>query len=486
MDTQIESPASYQGSATVVAPTAGGTIQFQLFVPTAAGGVTLGFNLELSASGLDFLQSFAISGTDFLGAPLVVTQGEPIASAILIARPTYPGSGYIATVTLTALLDIPVGTVVSLTNQTSIADANSGQDFLDVTQASLTLVDAVFVDAIPGDLNLDGSVDFSDFLTFASNFGLSGPAPSPSRTQTVIRRDTILVAGAASVDTVFVGGPTERLPIQEWSDLTDYFHSTVYWLGVLDDRTQSSGARFIGTGFAVETDLLATNFHVASAASSLMATAKSAGFDPAFIAVRSRGRASVALDVFYLSVSSETGSSLGFTHPLYSGTSSPDLAVLPLSPVLETKVFPAIAALVPFKEAKELKVGDEIATVGFPGELEFFATLQNTTPNATFKSGSVSALRPYDPAATSTGMLVSITDKFVQHNFGVTPGTSGSPIFNHRSEVVAINNSVILDETSLGFAIRADELRELLQALSIAFGKPDLLNSQKAALPPGR
>jgi hypothetical protein len=38
---------------------------------------------------------------------------------------------------------------------------------------SLCIVSRVF--AVPGDLNLDGRVDFDDFFMFAANFGKEGP-----------------------------------------------------------------------------------------------------------------------------------------------------------------------------------------------------------------------------------------------------------------------------------------------------------------------
>jgi hypothetical protein len=205
VDTKVESPATYDGSSSTASPRAGETLEFQLFVPLAAGRQTLGYNLGFSATGIDFLEYFSISGRDFSGSPIVVIRDEPVASAILISRPTYPSSGHIGTITLTALRDVPPGTTVFLTGRTSLADVNSAEDLLDVSQATVDLVDVDFVPVIPGDLDLNGSVDFSDFLTFASNFGASGPVPSPIIPRTILARDTVIVRDTLTVsNTSFV------------------------------------------------------------------------------------------------------------------------------------------------------------------------------------------------------------------------------------------------------------------------------------------
>ena len=43
---------------------------------------------------------------------------------------------------------------------------------------------ADIAEAIDGDLDLDGDVDFQDFLILVQNFGKQGP-PSPARTDTI-------------------------------------------------------------------------------------------------------------------------------------------------------------------------------------------------------------------------------------------------------------------------------------------------------------
>ena len=61
------------------------------------------------------------------------------------------------------------------------------------------------VEPITGDLDLDGDVDFADFLLFSSNFGKTGPVPTSTPTQptdrivtvTVTVRDTIYISSGS-------------------------------------------------------------------------------------------------------------------------------------------------------------------------------------------------------------------------------------------------------------------------------------------------
>jgi len=50
----------------------------------------------------------------------------------------------------------------------------------------------------------------------------------------------------------------------------------------------------------------------------------------------------------------------------------------------------------------------------------------------------------------------------------LTPGTSGSPLFNQRGEVLAVHNAGFLG-TDLNFGIRGEELTDILQAGTIEF-----------------
>ena len=117
-----------------------------------------------------------------------------------------------------------------------------------------------------------------------------------------------------------------------------------------------------------------------------------------------------------------------------------------------------------------------MATLGFPGELQG-GDLDHLYPIATFKDGTVSAVRP-----PFQGERYSPRDTYVvQHNLDLSGGTSGSPIFDASGKVLAINNAGIanvvltlggaparISQAALGFGIRADKIHELLNEAGIA------------------
>jgi hypothetical protein len=111
-----------------------------------------------------------------------------------------------------------------------------------------------------------------------------------------------------------------------------------------------------------------------------------------------------------------------------------------------------------------LAIGDPIYTVGFPGEANDLNTIQ---PIATYKDGTISALRPFDPDRTPAS---SQTNVVIQHNFNTSGGTSGSPVFNNSGKVIGIHNSgeyefirnsdgtvTRVPVASIGYAIRIDQ-----------------------------
>ena len=199
----------------------------------------------------------------------------------------------------------------------------------------------------------------------------------------------------------------------------------------------------------------------------------------AYVAIKVDGQPT-ATDMYYLNMD-DKGGVLGFRHPEYDGTvSSPDVMLVALHKD-ETKKFASYVNLVGFRDAKELNVGDEIGTIGFPGDLESSQSRSAIRAIPTFKQGTISALRPYKTSFSSANPMGRVSNRIIQHDFNVTPGTSGSPIFNRRGEIVAINNAVSKTEASLGFGIRADEIRQILQAATVDAGTV-LVNSTKPAI----
>ncbi|MCY3773708.1 MAG: serine protease [Gemmatimonadetes bacterium] len=156
-----------------------------------------------------------------------------------------------------------------------------------------------------------------------------------------------------------------------------------------------------------------------------------------------------------------------FEHPNYDGTAlSPDVAVIVVE---STELVPR---LLPREHATNLRVGQPIATLGFPDEI---ADIFSIVPIATFKDGTISALRPFQIGINPTPFNTS----FVQHNLDLSGGTSGSPIFDHSGWIIAVNNSgtekLVFDVNTgrpervptgnIGFGVRVDEVWRLVDHL---------------------
>jgi hypothetical protein len=301
--------------------------------------------------------------------------------------------------------------------------------------------------------------------------------------QSVIR-DTVVEVRANTVTvhdtvTVFSGAEKPRPSIKPWADIAEEARKSVYWLGVTTWQPNAPIV-FIGTGFAVLSNALATNYHVSNAAQDIAEAVFGFGVDFAYVAIAADGNATER-HMYYLHATPTIGA-IGYWHPEYDLTvSSPDVMVSLFHPN-ETKQFESFVQLVGSKDAKELNVGDEIATLGYPGDLENLSRSRSSIRAIpTWKVGNISALRPYDSGNRTVNPMGRVANRIVQHDFNVSPGTSGSPIFNRRGEVVAVNNAVSTTEASLGFGIRADELRNILQAVAVE-NDIELINAEKPAL----
>ena len=111
--------------------------------------------------------------------------------------------------------------------------------------------------------------------------------------------------------------------------------------------------------------------------------------------------------------------------------------------------------------------------MGFPGEV---SNPYTAAPIATFKDGTISALRPFSITETS---ITPENSTYVQHNLDLSGGTSGSPIFDHNGWVIAVNNSgtekLVVDASTgrpqriptgnIGFGIRIDEVWRMIDAI---------------------
>jgi V8-like Glu-specific endopeptidase len=173
----------------------------------------------------------------------------------------------------------------------------------------------------------------------------------------------------------------------------------------------------VGTAWGIEPQLLVTNAHVTQAF-----------VDFALQGVQlSRALAVQAGTGVVVELESEV------THPAYTGDPlrSPDVGLF------ETReVLPATLGLA--ADDVEIRLGDEVQIVGFPGDVTDFIAIVpgETVPQATSLSGQVTALRVHDDTMAVTADNVDV----IQHQAPTTPGTSGSSMVA-CGEVIGVNNA---------------------------------------------
>ncbi len=161
LDTQIESPAQNDNVLEMAEKQAGDTIQFQLYVPDAAGQQFNAFELELALQGK--------TASDYISS---ASRGwvSSVSGTNLVLRSSISGSvsntGYVGQVDL------------------EVTDALTKKDTLRVTGASLaTMVRETQLDVsnaelsfaylCPGDFDRNGKIEIPDFLLFVKVFGAS-------------------------------------------------------------------------------------------------------------------------------------------------------------------------------------------------------------------------------------------------------------------------------------------------------------------------
>ncbi len=172
----------------------------------------------------------------------------------------------------------------------------------------------------------------------------------------------------------------------------------------------------IGSAFAITSRLLATNAHVAL------------------------GILDNALPVSQVvAIQAGTGNVIQLTHaypaPGYTGNpiASPDVALLRLATDA-----PVTIPLASSTDYEILAVGEQLALTGFPGDVNEVLSITPgiTVPQATSLSGTLSAMRRFDPNSE----VSSTTTDVIQHQLPTTPGTSGSPLVA-CGKLVAVNNA---------------------------------------------
>lgn len=196
------------------------------------------------------------------------------------------------------------------------------------------------------------------------------------------------------------------------------------------------------TAFAVRPNLLATNAHCVVAGKAMGRVT----------AVENEGRGQVSFTVSDMR-----------PHPQYREADekniTPDVGVVVIAG--------RAAAVVDIATPQELSAagaGDDVYLIGFPGRL-----MDSTNPAATFMAANIGRITNAAgrPGAFGESWLV-------QHDASTTAGTSGSPIFNGKGKVIAINAGAYREGDS---EVIAGRKTDVVKASPYKFGmRIDLLD----------
>ena len=234
----------------------------------------------------------------------------------------------------------------------------------------------------------------------------------------------------------------------------------MFGIGVLFDHPSGSRrALLIGTGFNAEySNALWTNAHVVQGLEEVLDILSDR--NPEALAFRS-GSMLRGQDAYVIP-------DPGLIHPAYDPTEAigdtPDVGVFFLDDMLAEEGL----SLIPREHVDGLRIGQPVATLGFPAELHFTGGDADNTVNATFKDGTISALR-----IRGSGDAEYVS---VQYNFNTTGGTSGSPVFDQHGWVIAVHFSSIearvtdtdgdpvrIGVGSLNFGMRVDAIWDFIE-----------------------
>jgi V8-like Glu-specific endopeptidase len=285
-------------------------------------------------------------------------------------------------------------------------------------------------------------------------------------------RTKLAQTGITQDDLIKLQARVQRLEQQalDWSVPVAQVRGSVYAVlqGVYpaNDKSQMKVA-FLGTAFAASSQTLVTNGHMVDGLLHMdqltteYNTRHGTNLQSVWMVIQDQ-----TVTLRYKQNSFNIGRHA--THPDWNAQdpASADVGLLMVS----EGYLPRWVNLATTSAARTIKVGQPIGTLGFPGELQGDA-VDDTHPIATFKDGTVSALRPQyaDKFRTAANTYL------VQHDLNLSGGTSGSPIFTSAGVVVAVNSSGIealvptsggdstrVSQAALGFGIRADKIQELL------------------------
>ena len=242
------------------------------------------------------------------------------------------------------------------------------------------------------------------------------------------------------------GIPGDPAPAISWADVleTGNINVSTYLVGSMIDGVPHG----VGTGFvAYWADGIWTNAHVAEALIENEET-----YENTYSFVTQNGEEIGGADTYKVEEI--------VLYPNYAGLDSPDVAFL----FLESSVSHQITQLLPEEMIYDLRVGQPLGTIGFPGLSVFYNEL---FPIAIFKNGPLSSLRPFLDNNFFANPGNSEISSILHYNMIIHPGTSGSAVFDHEGYVVGINYAFEFAESNgkESFGINVRYIWELIDYL---------------------
>ena len=206
----------------------------------------------------------------------------------------------------------------------------------------------------------------------------------------------------------------------------------------------TSGGQGFCTAFAIRPNVLATNAHC------VMAARQHGGN---VVALENEGRGDVGFPVSDMKA-----------HPGYRQSDQNALTHDVGIAIISGKAA-VVLTMATQQELSAMGAGDDLYLIGFPGRL-----MDSSHPQATFLTGHVGRV------TNASGRPGAFADNWlVQHDAQTTHGTSGSPVFNGKGHVVAVNAGSYLENDEETVSGRKTDV---VRASPYKFGmRIDLLNA---------
>ena len=225
----------------------------------------------------------------------------------------------------------------------------------------------------------------------------------------------------------------------DWSDVitTNNLYEATYVVGVMTDSQNYT----VGTGFrAYWNNVIWTNAHVAQGINDLVSNPLLANDNPRAFVTKSGTVIGSSRTYIWTNF---------WIHPQYDGTlESPDVGLVYIPDLTGVPVELDLPGFLPREMLDDLRIGQPVGTLGFPG----WADLHNDVlPLATFKDGTLGALRPFYDDQFFSGP--NNTGQVLHYNMVLRGGTSGSPVFDHNGYIVAVHYAGITISVQSGAVV---------------------------------